>query len=382
MLIVPVANTAHIRNRPYVTLALIALNTAIWIFGAVAPPPRGPIESYFELLQELQEKHGLAFETPRVFTRRLEAGLILDKNDPDYRRWKDARRTAEAAAAGTDVYLTQQYGFVPERGFDYRLLTSVFLHGDFMHLFMNMLFLFLFGCNLEDSWGKLRYLFFYLVAGVVANLFHYASSPHSELPLVGASGAVSGVMGAFVVFHALTRIKFFWWFFLFGFFEVPAVVAIATWFLLQVLNATVFHLDSVVAYWAHVGGFLFGLAVALPIRLVRGPTRTKPTPAPGEKRHVALPGALAIDRNFVHHDSLRRAEAHLSAGEPEAAAAIYSGILQHDPRHEAARWGLVRSYRALGRYRDALLVGESLMTDLAAEGRADEARRVYSFLMG
>jgi membrane associated rhomboid family serine protease len=383
MLIVPVANTAQIRRRPWITYILVALNTAVWLYGAVAPAPKAPIDRYYALLDELQRKHGLPFESPQVFELRLARGLILDRSHPDFQRWREQRRVAEAALAGTDAYMVQELGFVPERGFDHRLVTAMFLHGDFMHLFMNMLFLFLFGCNVEDAWGRWRYALFYFAAGVAANLVHYVSDPRGDLPLVGASGAVSGVMGAFVVFFAWTRIKFFWWFLLFGFFEVPAIVAIAAWFLLQVLNATVFHLDSVVAYWAHVGGFLFGLAVAIVVRLIRGPYQVvekRPGPPPRQTA-VALPGALLLDRNFVYQESLRRAEAHLAAGEHDEAVALFAKVLDADPRNTSARWGLVRSYQAQGRRREALHIGEELITDLAVAGRADEARRVYSFLM-
>src|SRR5262245_14823212 len=130
MLIVPVANTASIRTRPYVTFALIAVNTLIWIYSAVASPPKRPIEHYLEVVAELQEKHGLGFEDRRTFERRLARGMILAKDDPDYRRWIDARRGVEAALDGTESYLAYTFGFVPGRGFDHRLLTSLFLHGD------------------------------------------------------------------------------------------------------------------------------------------------------------------------------------------------------------------------------------------------------------
>jgi membrane associated rhomboid family serine protease len=381
MFLVPVANTAYIRRRPVITLGLIALNTAIWIYGALAPAPEAPLHRYLEVVDNLHRRYALPFEDRQIFELRLARGLILGKNSSDFQKWVETRREAEAAVRGLDAYLAQKMGFFPERGFDWRLLTSLFLHGDFMHLLMNMLFLFLFGCNVEDHWGRLKYLAFYVVAGVAANLAHYASDPRGDLPLVGASGAISGVMGAFVVFHAFTKIRFFWWFILFGFFEVPAVVTIAAWFLLQVLNVVVFHLDSVVAYWAHIGGFLFGLAVAIPVRLVIGaPKRAaRSVPARGETA-VALPGTQIFAGNW-YDNAIREAEGHLRAGEPEQAVALYAQILERDPGNHPARWGLVRAYHALGRRREALAVGEQLIADLAAAGKVEDARRVYSFLM-
>jgi membrane associated rhomboid family serine protease len=382
MILVPVANTAYIRRRPYVTLSLIALNTALWIYATVAPPPSQPLVAYYEVIQTLYRRHALPFESREIFELRLAKGLILSRESTEYRAWAERRRLAEAAAQGTDAYLIQQAGFIPERGFDWRLVSSLFLHGDFMHLFMNMLFLFLVGCNVEDGWGRLRYLAFYLLAGVVANLAHYASDPRGDLPLVGASGAVSGVMGAFVVFHTFTRIKFFWWFILFGFFELPAIVAIAGWFLLQVLNAFFFKLDSVVAYGAHIGGFLFGLAVALPIRIVRGaPERPKRIVPGKEETQVALPGANLFGSDWAYEDALKRAERSLEEGAPEEALVVFQQVLEREPAHLGARWGLVRCYRALGRRREALRVGEGLIADLTASGHNEDARRVYSYLM-
>jgi membrane associated rhomboid family serine protease len=384
MIIVPVANSAYIRRRPYVTLGLIALNAAVWLYGFMAPAPRAPIVEYVRTVEELHTRYGLPFEDRLIFELRLSRGQVLPRSHPDFRRWRDRAREAEAAQSeGMNGYLAQRLGYIPDRGFDHRLLTALFLHGDFMHLFMNMLFLFLVGCNVEDGWGRWKFLLFYLVSGVAANLAHYASEPAGDLPLVGASGAVSAVMGAFVVFHTTTKIKFFWWFILFGFFELPAVVAIAAWFVLQVLNGVFFHLDSVVAYWAHIGGFLFGLAVAIPLRLVRGPAvrpqRIVPT---GEESVVALPGARLIAGEWAYAEGLKQAAAHLAAGETEKARALYAEVLARDPKHEEARLGLIRVYQALGRRREALALGETLMADLAAAGRVDEARRVYSLLMG
>jgi membrane associated rhomboid family serine protease len=383
MIIVPVANSAYIRRRPYVTLGIIALNTAVWLCGFLAPAPRAPIVEYVRTVEDLRARYGLPFEDRLIFELRLSRGHVLPGNHPDYRRWRESAREAEAAQTeGMNGYLAQTLGYTPDRGFDFRLLTAIFLHGDFMHLLMNMLFLFLVGCNVEDGWGRGKFLLFYLVSGVAANLAHYASEPTGDLPLVGASGAVSAVMGAFVVFHTTTKIKFFWWFILFGFFELPAVAAIAAWFVLQVLSGVVFHLDSVVAYWAHIGGFLFGLAVAIPLRLVRGPAaRPKRIVPTREETAVALPGAKFLAGDWAYAEGLKQATAHLAAGETEAARVLYAEVLARDPKHEDARLGLIRVYQTQGRRREALALGEALMADLAAAGRTGEARRVYSLLM-
>ena len=148
------------------------------------------------------------------------------------------------------------------------LLTSMFLHGGLLHLGGNMLFLWIFGNNIEDRWGRLRYVAFYLVAGLAASAAHIAAQPRSTIPIVGASGAIAGVMGAYLVLfpHAkvLTAITVF--FIIFR--EISAVWLLAFWLLSQFFLSP----GSGVAWVAHVGGFVFGACVALVVRLLNGST--------------------------------------------------------------------------------------------------------------
>ncbi len=151
------------------------------------------------------------------------------------------------------------------------LLTSTFMHGGWLHLGGNMLFLFIFGDNIERTFGSLRYLVFYLVCGIIASLAHVASDPTSVIPSLGASGAISGVMAAYLVLYPQNRIRVL---FLFGFFArittVPALVMIGIWALLQFVNGlgaiAVSQQTSGVAYWAHIGGFVAGLVITLALR--------------------------------------------------------------------------------------------------------------------
>jgi len=146
-------------------------------------------------------------------------------------------------------------------------LTSMFLHGSWLHLLGNMLFLWIFGDNIEDAFGRSRFLLLYLSAGVVALLLHAFFYPTSNVPLVGASGAISGILGAYLVLFPRARVltlvtAFYFW----SVARVPAAVYLGFWILLQFLYGTLFWVageSSTVAYWAHVGGFLVGAAVAL-----------------------------------------------------------------------------------------------------------------------
>ena len=151
------------------------------------------------------------------------------------------------------------------------LLTSTFMHGGWLHIGGNMLFLFIFGDNIERAFGSLRYVVFYLVCGVIASVAHVASDPTSVIPSLGASGAISGVLAAYLVLFPQNRVRVL---FLFGFFArittVPALVMIGIWALLQFVNGlgaiAVSQQTSGVAYWAHIGGFVAGLVITLAMR--------------------------------------------------------------------------------------------------------------------
>lgn len=144
------------------------------------------------------------------------------------------------------------------------LVTSTFIHASPVHIVGNMLFLWVFGDNVEDRLGKLRFLGFYLLAGVVANITHALAMPASDVPVIGASGAVAGVLGAY--FIAFPRARVTSLVFL-GFFvtlaRIPAVVFLVLWFAYQLLMGlfTFEAAGQVVAWWAHIGGFLAGATV-------------------------------------------------------------------------------------------------------------------------
>ena len=145
------------------------------------------------------------------------------------------------------------------------LITSMFMHGGLMHIAGNMWFLWIFGDNIEDDMGKLRYVVFYFVCGIVASLAHVFTDVNSQIPSLGASGAISGVMGAYLVLHAYRRVTVLM---LRVIMDVPAWVAVGLWFAFQVVSGYVNQGDGV-AYAAHIGGFVAGAALAYPFMLGR-----------------------------------------------------------------------------------------------------------------
>lgn len=155
------------------------------------------------------------------------------------------------------------------------LVTSQFLHGGWMHLIGNMLFLWIFGDNLEDLMGHVGFLVFYLASGVAAGLGQLMADPTSAVPMVGASGAIAGVMGGYLLLFPRARIDVLVIIFvLIKIFTVPAWLMLGLWFALQLFNGLAMDVaGGGVAYWAHAGGFLAGLAFTLPLWRRRGGRR-------------------------------------------------------------------------------------------------------------
>jgi membrane associated rhomboid family serine protease len=148
-------------------------------------------------------------------------------------------------------------------------LTSMFLHGGWFHLIGNMWFLWIFGNNVEDSMGHLRYLFFYLLCGVAAAAAQTFVNPVSAIPMVGASGAISGIMGAYVVLYPKVRVHVLVVLVIFiTRIVVPAYLMLGYWFLLQIIGGGLASGEGGVAFWAHAGGFVAG---ALLISIFRDP---------------------------------------------------------------------------------------------------------------
>lgn len=147
-------------------------------------------------------------------------------------------------------------------------VTSMFLHGSWGHLLGNLLFFWVFGNNIEDSMGRARFLVFYLICGLVAAGAHVVVDPESPVPTVGASGAISGVLGAYLVLYPRVRVRMLFWFLLFiRIFRVPAWAVLLWWFFWQVVSGLPQlmpmrpEVSGGVAVWAHIGGFLAGVVL-------------------------------------------------------------------------------------------------------------------------
>ena len=226
---------------PYVTLAIIGLNVAVFL-----------------LLQQAGADNTFTYGWSAV-PYEITHGIDLLQSAP--------------------VVIDGQQYLVPEAPgpspIQLTLLSSMFMHAGWLHLGGNMLFLWVFGDNVEHRAGPILYLVIYLAVGVVASLAQILSSADSFIPTLGASGAISGILGAYIVLFPTNRVTVFAFRFLT---QVPAVVAIGIWILFQLISgfgATVVSDESGggVAYLAHIGGFAAGLVVGLLLRAVSGPPR-------------------------------------------------------------------------------------------------------------
>jgi rhomboid family protein len=156
------------------------------------------------------------------------------------------------------------------------LITYQFLHGGWWHLIANMAFLWVFADNVEDAFGHFGFLIFYLLCGIAAGMLHTLVDPHSGAPLIGASGAVSGVLASYMLLYPRARV----WILLFLRIPlpIPAVWALGGWFALQLVSAFISTEDSnLVAWWSHIGGFLTGLVLTFVLRS-RLLVRRRPSP--------------------------------------------------------------------------------------------------------
>ena len=246
---IPVGDSVSSRTFPYVNLAIIAVN--LLVFAC-------------ELLLG-SEVHRNQFLCDWGATPRDVTNLFAPPSRPEVALGPCGFSSSEV---GVDVLL--------------RPFASMFMHADWFHILGNMLFLWIFGDNVEDALGHARYLLFYLLCGLGAAAAHILMSPDSLLPAVGASGAIAGVMGAYLVLYPKANIAVLIpLFILLGTFSIPAIVLIGIWFLMQLLSgvASIGYATGGgggVAWWAHVGGFLVGMLL---ITVFRPSRRSRPRPS-------------------------------------------------------------------------------------------------------
>ncbi|MFQ5554816.1 MAG: rhomboid family intramembrane serine protease [Acidimicrobiia bacterium] len=228
----PIRDLNPTRIVPAVTLLIIALNIAAFFFWQQFPQ-----SSDTETAEFLYERAAIACE--------LTTGDQLTERELDL-------DVCDSSDSGTELF--------PGKNIWFAGLASMFLHGSLLHILANMWFLWIFGNNVEEAFGTSGYLAVYLASGLVATAAFVALNPNATVPLVGASGAIAGILGAYLVLYPTHRVLSW---FLFFFVPIPAVLFLGFWFLSQFGIG-----DPGVAWEAHVGGFVFGAVLTTPFRAV------------------------------------------------------------------------------------------------------------------
>ena len=246
-MVIPIRDDNPATKKPVLTIAIIA--ACIYIFAVVQPhtQPQDQVWTVEHAAIPCEVVHGepMSNNLSRQCDGQLRFGGVPGSVEP-----------------------------FPHKNVFLAVIVSMFLHGSWLHVLGNMLFLWIFGNNIEDRLGPIGYAFFYLVAGVAAALTHIATQTNSTVPVVGASGAIAGVMGAYLVLYPKARILTIIPLFIFlQFVYLPAFVVLLGWFVLQFFT----NPNSGVAIAAHIGGFIFGAAVGL---FLRGTAQPAPPPGP------------------------------------------------------------------------------------------------------
>ncbi len=329
----PLSDAPNPQRVPWMTYALIAANVAVFVLvnlplGATPVSPGDPrLAAYIAAIREA-----------------LPPDVPLSE--------------AIGQVTAYDLFVFD-HGFRPAEGAAVDLFTSMFLHGGFMHLFGNMLFLWIYGDNVEYRLGQVRYLLAYLATGVAATLFYTLLSPGSALPLVGASGAISGVLGFYFLWFPrnVVRVLIFLFPILMRVFEIPARIVLGVYLVLDNLLPLLVTLGDTgggVAHGAHIGGFLAGLAGAwvLDRTATSSTPREYASPSAAETGTSTVASAIARDDmnaaawsyfNTPGADAGLAPEHAIALGgwlaeqrHPDAALAVYRRLLRDHPRDPSA----------------------------------------------
>jgi membrane associated rhomboid family serine protease len=402
MFLIPIGHDRQVTKRlPVITLLLISLNIVVFIYtetvglqqnarkslalkalleftqthpeiklsepaeervARLSELERAEIETYIQHEKRMKTLMGETGEANSSFTLNDRAMLA-----------QESARLSDAFVTAYEEFYGYQYGFIPayHKNSLLNYFSCLFLHGGFLHLLGNMLFLFLAGIAMEDAWGRGFYTGFYLAAGVVATATHAFTAPESRIFLIGASGAIAGLMGAFLVRYFKARIKFFYFIiFKAGTFRAPAYVMLPLWIALELKDTFIFSAsdEGGVAFWAHIGGFFFGAVV-------------------GALVHYSGIGKYLVPKNikrassFGTGNALHEALAHMAEGEGEEAIRKLKQRLDAVPSDEKAYLALAKVYGRLEQRQSEITTYLRLIRLLLQQHKPHDALQAYSGLL-
>jgi membrane associated rhomboid family serine protease len=268
--VLPLKDTNPTTRIPWVTYAIIAANVIVFLFWqpTFASGTGGDVRQqlfffcHAEIPWEVTHRESL-----------VEGGQTAVRAIDQERIGLEGRALLEALRDGVNepgsrirVPGAPAIPGCPHKSWWESVFVAMFLHGGWLHIGGNMLYLWIFGNNVEDKIGPLFFVLFYFIGGIAASAAQIATSPDSVVPTLGASGAIAAVLGAYLVMFPRRRVLTAVFFFLIALIELPAVVVLGFWFVLQFLSGATSvteHITGGVAYFAHIGGFVLGVLVAL-----------------------------------------------------------------------------------------------------------------------
>jgi membrane associated rhomboid family serine protease len=371
--LIPIGSEEGVRRLPYLTIGLIALNVIIFmITSSVLRSQEQELHRINHGLQEIElkyffdisehnpnamqnmtldEQHELFFENKNI-----------DWEEDDYDEW---HRLYDRYKRKLKNVVFNQLGFIPKRFDFFKLFTYMFIHANIFHLLFNMLFLWLVGCNIEDTWSWKIFLGLYLLSGAVACLLHAAVYPASQTPLVGASGAIAGIMGAFMIRHYKTKIRFAYFFWLifvppvFGSFAIYAGIALPIWFVMQIISAR-WSVEAGTAYYAHIGGFVFGAVVGMSMKFLGI-----------EKKYVAPMVEDSFEKLKIS-TKMKEVYRMMDINDTAGALPLILAVLDEEPMNLDAPLILARIYYEKGHHDDAVIMYNKAL-DIAIRSKESDA---------
>jgi membrane associated rhomboid family serine protease len=374
----------EVRRNPWISYGIIAVNVLVFL-GLRVALERSDVSA--RATQKMQAVVEYLFDHPYL---RVPADLqpffgasgknALERARQDSLRrgapveWAVRRQQQRLNEMAADAFATLREspilreGFVPADPHPVRLVTSMFVHAGWLHLIGNMLFLFATGPFLEDVYGRALFAILYFLSGLAAIGAHVWQNPGSVAPIVGASGAIAGILGAFLVRFARSKIRFlwlpiplfFWWRFRV---LIPAFLFLPLWFLSQFWLATSSHEGSGVALWAHVGGFAFGTVFALVIW------------ATGIEKRLIDP-SIESQISWQQNPSLVHAIEAADRGHFEEAKRQTDRVLRENPRNLDARRYAYEVALDARDWRDLAAQATRLLELYLQQGETDLARRL------
>lgn len=344
-----------VRRWPWVSIVLVVANIAVFLATGMGAGNEAEIQArltdvvtywhehpYLDLPPELRDEtlSGPARERADALVEviRTTGGKTPEDAAERQREADELERLVARLREEVERHPFKRWGLTPAHPTAMTFLTSMFIHGGWIHLLGNLLILWLAGPFVEDAFGRPLFSALYLISGVFAAGSHILAFPDSQMPLGGASGAIAGIMGAFLIRYAFVKIRFFYWFGLVfrGTFDAPAWIMLPLWLLQNLFFAS---LDTEgrggVAYWAHIGGFAFGAAVALAIKSMRVEEKYI---APRIEAQISVSQHPALDAgmDLMHHGDFAGARGRLAE------------VLATEPRHPDANLAMWQCFVAEG----------------------------------